>query len=330
MARCILLVVFSLTLSIPSNAYGWGCVGHQVVAYIASQNLSSKASLQVDDLLSDANYGDIKRFCSATELGQIEYFATWADDARTDANAGWHFWDIPLANKTASLPEFCGDGCVISALNDQVKTLKSNASRADKQRALLFVIHLVGDAHQPMHIVDNGDRGGNCVPVSFDYTGFTHSTREQKKNGKGTGSFTPNLHSIWDDNVIQTMTGLENAGNRDELTKALGNQIAKEFSKTIKGSSNAAIDLDSGSDFITWALEAHKLAGPNSYDQMPTDIPVNPHPQTLKSCSGVSSGFAKLNEVADDDFVKEAQPVIRQQLALAGARLAATLNAIWK
>ena len=76
-------------------------------------------------------------------------------------------------------------------------------------------------------------------------------------------------------------------------------------------------------------VRAHKLAGPNSYSQMPESIAVNSHPQTLKSCSGVSAQFAKLHEVADDDFATNAQPVIRQQLALAGARLAATLNTIW-
>jgi hypothetical protein len=94
---CILMMVA------PARSWAWGCVGHQVVAYIAYQNLNSSAASQVDDLLSDAKYGSFQRFCGFTGLGKIEYFATWADDARTDANAGWHFWDIPLGLR---LPRF--------------------------------------------------------------------------------------------------------------------------------------------------------------------------------------------------------------------------------
>lgn len=330
MRHCILAVLFCLPVAAPARMYAWGCVGHQVVAYIASQNLNASAAAQVNQLLADAQYGSFKRFCDVTNLGKIEYFATWADDARTDANAGWHFWDIPLAVKTASIPQFCDQGCVVTALKEQVGILNSNAARPDKQRALMFVIHLVGDAHQPMHIVDNGDRGGNCVPVSFEYTGFSHKTTEEKgKNGQPSGSYSPNLHSIWDDNIIQTMTGVEQKTNNDQLTQALGDSIAHEYAKQIAANKNVSVDLKKGADFASWALAAHKLAGPNSYDKMPTAIPVDPNPHTLTTCAGVSSRFASLNETAQKDFVKNAQPIVRQQLALAGARLAATLNAIW-
>jgi hypothetical protein len=125
------------------------------------------------------------------------------------------------------------------------------------------------------------------------------------------------------------MTGIENASDRDDLTKAFGEAIVKEYSKKISALAKTTVDLDPGSDFSTGALNAHALAGPNSYSKMPNDIPVNAHPQTLKSCGGVSARFAKLSEVTDDDFVTNVQSVIRQQLAFAGARLSTTLNTIW-
>src|ERR1700722_8273038 len=128
----------------------------------------------------------------------------------------------------------------------------------------MFVIHLVGDAHQPMQIVENGDRGGNCVPVDSEYTGFSHRTSEKKSHGQGTGSYSPNLHSIWDDNVIQTMTGIENDSNRDQLTQAFADSIAREYAEKIKAEKNGSVDLSKGSDFASWSLEAHPLAGPNS------------------------------------------------------------------
>src|ERR1700722_12891159 len=119
----IVLSLFSFSWSIvsPARMWAWGCVGHQVVAYIASENLNPTAAAQVSDLLSDAQYGNFKRFCASTDLGKIEYFATWADDARTDPNAGWHFWDIPLSTNKASIPQFCDQGCVVSALKEQVR-----------------------------------------------------------------------------------------------------------------------------------------------------------------------------------------------------------------
>jgi hypothetical protein len=328
--RIALLTGLVILLS-PHRMWAWGCVGHQVVAYIASQNLNPQAAKQVADLLSDAPYGGYHRFCSPTNLGKIEYFATWADDARTDDNAGWHFWDIPLAVKSTAVPTFCGDsGCVVSALKAKVAVLNSpTASRADKQTALLFVIHLIGDAHQPMHIVDNGDRGGNCVPVDFDITGYSHKTAEKKLHGQGTGSFSPNLHAVWDDNVIQTMTGLQNDSNRDELTQAFADSVAAEYASAIHDALAKPTDLTSEIDFQSWALAAHQLAGPNSYARLPTDVPVVKNPQTLKSCAGVSDRLAALHETIDEDFVQNAQNVIRSQIALGGAHLAATLNTIW-
>jgi hypothetical protein len=323
------LLTFCVAILIPSTSWAWGCVGHQVVALIASQNLNPAAAAKVADLLSDAQYGDFQRFCSPTKLGNMAYFATWADDARNDSNAGWHFWDIPLAVHSASMPTYCDQGCVVSALQNQVRILQdSSKSRSDQQQALMFIIHFVGDAHQPMHIVDNGDRGGNCVPVSFKFTGLSATTREGKdKDGNPNGSYSPNLHAIWDANIIETMTGKEDKTNRDQLTKAFAKSVAAKYSQQIKSLSGKKVDFDT--DFQVWALAAHRLAQPNSYNKLPTAIPVDPHPATLKSCKGVSDGFVGLHETAQGAFITNAQSVIKQQLALGGARLAATLNTVW-
>jgi hypothetical protein len=329
MLRWTPLLVLFLSLLIPSTSWGWGCVGHQVVAYLAAQNLNPAAAAKVADLLSDAVYGDFQRFCSPTNLGKIEYFATWADDARNDTNAGWHFWDIPLAAETASMPSFCDTGCVVSALKDKVSVLKNPGStRAEQQTALMFIIHLVGDAHQPMHIVDNGDRGGNCVPVNFKFKGQSVTTKEGKdKTGQPNGSYSPNLHSIWDDNIIETMTGPEKAGNRDQLTKKFADSVAAAYSKQIKAAAGKSVDPDT--DFEAWALAAHQLAKPNSYAKLPTAISVDQNPAPLKSCLGVSDKFVGLHESAQGKFITNGESVVKQQLALGGGHLAATLNSVW-
>jgi hypothetical protein len=329
MRRIFPLLLLTLTIAVPARGFAWGCVGHQTVAYIASKNLNPVAAAKVTALLSDAQsqytHG-MRRFCAPTKLGNLEYFATWADDARTEGangNAGWHFWDIPLAKDAAAMPAFCQGGCVVSALQAQVATLTNPASSpAAQQKALLFVVHLVGDAHQPMHIVDNGDRGGNCVPVSFTFKGESKTT-----SASATGSYSPNLHSIWDDNIIETITGVEKAANRDQLTQAFADKVIAAHADDIAAAQQQQVNFQT--DFETWALQAHTLAGPDSYSRMPTAIPVDPNPQTLQSCNGVSSKFVSLSEVAQGDFILDNQGIVMQQLALAGARLAATLNTIW-
>jgi hypothetical protein len=328
MRRWMIALILFLSIFAAPKSWAWGCVGHQVVAYIASQNLNDAAAAKVADLLSDAAYGNF-RACSTTTLGNIETFSTWADDTRTDANAGWHFWDIPLAVKTATMPTYCSDGCVVSALKAQLAILKnSKSTRVNQQHALMYIIHFVGDAHQPMHIVDNGDRGGNCVPVSFKFTGQSRTTEAEKdKDGNLNGSYSPNLHSIWDSNMISTMTGEENSSNHDQLTQAFADSIVKEYAAKIQ--SETAKKVSANTSFAKWAIQAHALAKPDSYSPMPTAIPVEPSPQTLKSCLGVSDHFVTLREIAQGDYITNAQLVIKQQLALAGGRLAATLNSIW-
>jgi hypothetical protein len=335
-AFAMLLVLSSLCTH---RAWAWGCQGHQIVAYIASHNLNANATKNVAALLSNAQtqYMDdrqqeIKRWCAATELGDMEYFATWADDVRDAQNGDWHFWDIPLAKPSGAYPDYCGgNGCVVKAVAAQIKILQSAAaSSSDRQRALLFIIHLVGDMHQPMHIVDNGDRGGNCVPVNFQYRGFSKTTAEAMNHGKGTGAYTPNLHSIWDTNMIAVYSNNKKDSDADEATSGLADEISKTYSTEISTEVHKSPDFANDEKlFSGWANATHQLAGQYSYTKMPVAIPVDPSPKTLASCSGVSDKFVSLDEAADTTFVDAAKPVIEKQLALAGARLAAILNTVW-
>src|ERR1700744_125385 len=190
----------AISLAVSAKAWAWGCQGHQVVAYIAYQHMSDQAKKQVDSILGNDPSGDYTKplsgadACGTTTPGGIETYSTWADATRP-TGADWHFWDVPLAVKTATASQYCGGGgCIITALVDQIKALQSSTlSDDDKHKALMYIIHFLGDLHQPMHIVDNGDRGGNCVPVKFEGT---------NTKGESDGSYDPNLHSIWDTNLI--------------------------------------------------------------------------------------------------------------------------------
>jgi hypothetical protein len=180
-----------------------------------------------------------------------------------------------------------------------------------------------------MHIVDNGDRGGNCVPVNFQYRGFSKSTAETLNHGKPTGTYTPNLHSIWDTNMIAVYSGNKKGSDSDDATSGLADQITSTYSSEIDAEVKPIELVNDEKLFSGWAISAHQLAGANSYTKLPTPIPADPSPQKLKSCSGVPDQFVDLNETVNTEFVEGAKPVIEKQLALAGARLAAILNTIW-
>jgi hypothetical protein len=112
--------------------------------------------------------------------------ATWADENRNNTTAPWHFLNLPLGLTHEQFVKFVSesDDNVYSAILKAEANLKDKSLSADqKNEALKYLIHLVGDAHQPMHISRKEDKGGNTIQVRFD--------------DKGT-----NLHSLWDSKLI--------------------------------------------------------------------------------------------------------------------------------
>ena len=197
----IAAIAFALLVSLGrSEAIAWGCEGHQAIAMLAEQLLGAP-SLQALKAVLSASPVDpsLRRGCQAVPSDIIADSATWADDQRAaePSTSSWHFVNLPrsLASKTANPAPFCvGGNCVIDAITKQFQTLKSAADPTQRANALRFIIHFVGDIHQPLHVVTNGDRGGNCFPVAY----FARSP------SKMTEGLSPNLHAV-DSMVISTL-----------------------------------------------------------------------------------------------------------------------------
>jgi len=154
----------------------WGGTGHKTVAKIADNHLTPNAKAAVKALLGDQSMSDV---------------ASWADQLRNDpqySNTGsWHYINVPLS---LSYEEFSktvkaqGPANVYGALLKCEDDIKSKTTTyQQKSDALKFIIHFVGDMHQPMHVSRAEDKGGNSIQLQFD--------------GKGT-----NLHSLWDSGLI--------------------------------------------------------------------------------------------------------------------------------
>lgn len=156
----------------------WGSVGHRTVATIAARHLSPAAKTAVADLLDGQT---------------VEEASTWADEIRSNPvyrkTAAWHFLNLPSgldhAAFTARVRAMEQQNVVNSIAHFETVLADPNAAKPQKTEALKFIVHFVGDVHQPMHVSHKEDKGGNTIQVRYD--------------GKGT-----NLHALWDTKLLET------------------------------------------------------------------------------------------------------------------------------
>jgi hypothetical protein len=244
--------------------------------------------------------------------------STWADDYRASfpATSGWHFVNFPLAlgSKIGDYKKFCPRGnYVIDAIVTEYRVLTTTADARLKADALRFIIHFVGDIHQPLHTSTNGDRGGNCLPVVY----FGEAPVEDDRH-----NFRPNLHGAWDDSAVR------------RLMSARGLATSRAFADYVAGTSplpSAGAKKPTTSGVTSWARDADALARTVAYGQLPAKPPVEPADAlTLSSCADnnqVGRRMADLHEEITDTYERASIPVIIGQIRLAAQRLAATLNA---
>ena len=295
-------------------AFGWGCEGHQLVALIARAHLSPAASTAVDKLLRENPIEpSLSRFCRERPNDLMADAATWADDARTiEKTAEWHFIDIPLAVHAVAAQQsdamgWCKPGpdgkpgCIVSAIEHEWAILRDqNQPAAERAKALRYVIHFVGDLSQPLHAVDNHDRGGNCTAISF----FSQEKPE-------------NLHAIWDFGILARDIAAKKA-TEAQYARFLDESFLREWQAW--GGSRV--------DVLAWTWDSHTLASAVVYGDLKPQIPVGPAEEIKDqaACSAEREAVAALHISINGDYAGRALPVILEQLAKAAYRLAGLLN----
>lgn len=298
-----------LSFALAPNAQAWGCKGHQTVALIAEKHLTREAKQLVDKLLSE-NPADSKTggYCGNSVHDAMANAATWADDVRTQKKNGpWHYIDIPRGSKRDSLDKFCGEGgCVTKALSEQLAILKDpNSNPAVRTDALRYVIHFVGDLHQPLHAITNDDEGGNCVPLKY----------LRRKPHERNNSYSPNLHSIWDTAILERdMEGADPVEYANTLEEIFQADLAK-WQKT-------SINVDD------WVWESFDLAENTVYEGLVPKIPVE-SPTPVQSCTddnNIGQRMLLKNISVDETYQVKASQVSERRVAQAGVRLAMILN----
>ena len=196
MRKSLLALAAALAALICSPALAWGDLGHEVTALIAYRHVSPTARAALDALLaSDPD---------PLTAGDFASRATWADKYRNAhrETAAWHFVDIEidrpdLERACFGFPTLQGgqwasqgpaQDCVVNKIDEFAAELKNPSTpAAERLLALKFLIHFMGDLHQPLHAADHDDRGGNCIGLS---------PPQGAQN---------NLHAYWDVSVINAL-----------------------------------------------------------------------------------------------------------------------------
>lgn len=234
----LLPAVFALS----APAYAWGPEGHRVVGEIASRYLTARTQAQVIELLKNDRLADGEPSGRRT-LGEI---ANWADEIKDyewgKRRASWHYDDIPLC-AAPDYARYCRGGrCASAQLARHIQVLGDPRARLQaRNEALKWVVHLIGDIHQPLHAANRGDRGGNKVQVTF------FGQRDNPPYGS------LNLHAIWDVRMVSRLIA-DRGGERAFV------------SAPIAGTDRRAWEQGSISD---WIAESHALALGRVYAPLP-------------------------------------------------------------
>ncbi|MFZ0701216.1 MAG: S1/P1 nuclease [Candidatus Acidiferrales bacterium] len=304
-------------VALAPSAWGWGCKGHEVIALIAEKNLTPHARAMAMQILASSPISpELRRYCGDSGLDPFADSSTWADDERSIERdtAGWHFIDIPLGISNGDISKYCPptNGCVTSAITAQLAVLRNpEASAKDRADALRYVIHFIGDLHQPLHTTTNNDLGGNCVPVTFN----GHDPEEMNTES---GTYRPNLHAVWDAGLIEQFS-------QGETPQQLAAELENKFKPEIPAWKSAPIDMDA------WVWQSHQIAQQITYGRLPVKVPVE-EPEEVKSCSAdnrISDRLFKLHEQLGSSYDMAADAAIQEQLTKAGVRLAIVLNSVW-
>jgi len=203
----------------PAARAVWFQAGHRVVVRIALTRLTPHTIDAMRDLLG----------------GQDPVEASlWADQIRGSRRdtGELHFVNIPLDATAYDPATQCPKGrCIIAAIKRDRTILADEAAPIpERAEALRFLLHLVGDLHQPLHVSDNGDRGGNQTEVSL----FDRVT---------------NLHKVWDGELIES-------ARLDE------EQYFAQLQQRMGGLDLAALERGS---VVDWAMEGHRIAVEAAY-----------------------------------------------------------------
>ena len=200
-ALAVGLVVLGAITHASPPAWAWGRAGHRAASKMAEARLTPAARALVRELLEPGE--------------SLADASTWADEIRRDnpETGPWHYVNTPIDETDHFQMKYCPpEGCVVAAISEQRKKLADRSlPRAERQKALRFVVHFIEDLHQPVHVGDRKDRGGNDLQLQY----FDDGT---------------NLHRLWDSGILGKLNEDEDA-LRAEIERLATPEKSREWAQ---------------------------------------------------------------------------------------------------
>lgn len=248
------VIAATLLLLLDSHVYAWGDKGHQVIASIAWNYLSANTRKQIDTLLKYDNSGltDTDFISESTWADEYRDSDRDTDKVRYEQTRRWHYINLKLDHPDVakacygSAPlksrQDASKGPAKACVSDKVEQFAAalaspKTSVTERRLALQFLIHLVGDLHQPLHASDNNDGGGNDIYVTA--RGFKRGT----------------LHRYWDSATVNQI------GRKPEA-------IAR---KLMEQTNNAELKRWQSGTARDWAMETFMVARSITYLKLPAE-----------------------------------------------------------
>jgi hypothetical protein len=230
------LIIGVVTAAISFQVLSWGQTGHRVTGAIAEKYLTPKAQLAISQLLINEDLAEASTYADEMRSNPSEFWKKTANP--------WHYVNV-FEGRTYSDIAPPPEGDAVTALEMFTKQLKSKkASLEEKQLALRFIVHIVGDLHQPFHAGNGTDKGGNDVKLQF----FWEDS---------------NLHRVWDSGLIDR-ENLSYTEWTNKLSRKISSQQAKEWMEVnpkvwIAESAKLRANLYPENDKLSWDYQYQNM-----------------------------------------------------------------------
>jgi len=331
----LLALVFTVQRDV-QLCVAWGCDGHRMTAAIAEKLLTTAATKQVQEILA---------YDKTTSMNEV---ACWPDEIRMEAAYRWsdslHFVDIPDGVCSFKYARDCKDDtqeigrCAVGAIYNYTQRVQVTTG-FQRAEALKFLVHFVGDIHQPLHVAFTNDKGGNMQIIAWDSKKQSSFRRRVQRFFKGNfrkflglgerfGLTTPleledsdnvlheNLHAIWDTQMIKQEMHRLSLESFSEYSDVLLQRIQTSWSVNITQWKNCA-QLNGKKDTPgcpdVWAEESISLACRYAYKDQG---------EWLTPALCTQENPCSLGE----EYFEKSDPIVEQRLAQGGIRLAMILN----
>lgn len=221
------LVLIAWCVSLPAHA--WSAQGHRITGHVANAHLTEVTRAQLRELVG------------TDDLARV---ATWMDDERDSLSQRipdsprWHYENRSVCVRTSKQNACPRGACVTRQIQEHIDILRNpRSNREQRAHAVRILAHLVGDLHQPLHLADNDDRGGNETFVRVP------NEREPLR-----------LHEVWDTTLIKL--NMQKRG-------------AHAYAQLLMRTHAANIESWRDGSLETWANETHDIGRKMAYAQLP-------------------------------------------------------------